>query len=221
MRFAPPLFFVLSAVLPLAVRAEDPTKVEPAQQNTQLSPTQDNADNRLAPGNADNQRPFLRDDRVQDSRFPTPEVRDKTMAPANDRRAPVEVKETRDKTILDRKDYPKPEVRDRELNRYDGEKARIQPQGDMIKKYDTVSKYQNRLTDAEAAASQRQPKFEKRTTFDKVNRFVFHRNGPGEDGKALVTPAGGGVPTTISGGSQKNTEAPPPPQLQPTSAPAR
>ncbi|MBW8781912.1 MAG: hypothetical protein JF599_08500 [Verrucomicrobia bacterium] len=208
-------------MLPLAVRAEDPTKVEPAQQNTQLSPTPDTTDNRLAPGNADNQRPFLRDERVQDSRFPTPEVKDKTMAPANDRRAPVEVKETRDKTILDRKDYPKPEVRDRETSHYDGEKARIQPQGDMIKKYDTVSKYQNRLTDAETAASQRQPKFEKRTTFDKVNRFVFRRNAPGGDDKALVTPAGGGVPVVTSGGAQKAAEAPPPPRLQPASTPAR
>ena len=222
MRFPLPLLLGLSAMIPLGVRADDPSKVDPTLQNTQLAPTQNNADNRLTPGNTDNQKPLLRDDRVQDSRFPAPEVREKTMAPSNDQKAPIEMKETREKNIIDRKDYPKPEVRDRETNRHDGEKARIQPTGDMIKKYDTVSKYQNRLNDASTAAAQRQPKFEKVTTFGKINRFVFQRNGPGEGGKAMVTPAGGGTTLTTTGGSPKETGAPPQTQqMQPASAPAR
>jgi hypothetical protein len=103
------------------------------------------------------------------------------------------MKEKREKTIIDRKDYPKPEVRDRKLNHHDGERSRIQAEGDQIKKYDTVAKYQDRMKDTETAAAQRQPKMEKRTTFDKLNRFVFKRNGPGsETGTSLVTPAAGG-----------------------------
>ncbi|TSJ77128.1 hypothetical protein [Rariglobus hedericola] len=110
-----------------------------------------------------------------------------------DKRAPIDLKEKRDKTIVDRKDYPKPEVRDRELNSHDGQRSSIQPKGDQILKYDTVAKYQDRMKDAETAASQRQPKMEKRTTFDKLNRFLFKRNGPGtENGTAMVTPAAGG-----------------------------
>ena len=48
-------------------------------------------------------------------------------------------------------------------------------------------------TDADMAAAQRAPKLEKRTTFEKLNRFVFKRNAPGSaDGKPVVTPAAGG-----------------------------
>ncbi|MET0262057.1 MAG: hypothetical protein ABW223_04115 [Rariglobus sp.] len=97
--------------------------------------------------------------------------------------------------MVDRKDFPKPEVKEHEEYRRDREKSRIQPTGDQIKKYDTVAKYQDRMKDAEATAAQRQPKMEKRTSFDKLNRFIFKRNAPGsENGVSMVTPAGGEPP---------------------------
>jgi hypothetical protein len=78
-------------------------------------------------------------------------------------------------------------------NRHDGEKADHQPKGDQIKKYEMAEKYQSRMTDAKTAAAQRQPKMQKVTSFEKINRFLFKRNGPGsETGKAMVTPAAGG-----------------------------
>ncbi len=209
------LLFVLLAALPLVARAEDPTKVTPDQRNTRLAPGTDNTDTRLTPGNTDNQLPFKRAERVQNNRFTTPELRDKKLAPVGDRRSPIEVKETRDKTIIDRKDYPKPEVRENKMSPHNTQMFQTQPTGDAIKKYDMVGKYQNRMTDAANAAAQHQPKLEKRTTFDKINRFVFHRNGPGADGGSLVTKAGGGSSTTVSGGTQKTADAPPSPQLQP------
>ena len=221
MKFSPLQLLGLSVLLTLGVRADDPSKVDPARQNTQLAPTQDNADNRLAPGNVDNQRPLLRDDRVQDSRFPAPEVREKSMAPDNDKKAPIEMKETREKNIIDHKDYPKPDIRYRETNHHDGEKSRIQPTGDMVKKYDTVSKYQNRIDDAETAAARRQPKLEKTTTFDKINRFIFQRNGPGDGGNAMVTPAGGGTPPSNPGAVAKEAGTLPHPDPQPVAAPAK
>ena len=222
MRPALPLFFALLVVLPYGMRAEDATKVAPDQQNTQLAPGAGNNDTRLAPGNADNQLPFKRDDRVQNSRFSTPELRDKKMAPLGDKRAPFDMTETHEKNIIDRKDYPKPEVRDNKMSPQNGRLYRDQPKGDMVKTYEMSAKYQDRLTDAATAASQRQPKLEKRTTFDKINRFVFRRNGPGEEGgKSLVTPAGGGTASTVSGGSQKTAASPPPPQLQPAGSVAR
>ena len=221
MKFSPILFIGLFVLLPFGARADDPSKVDATQKNAQLAPTQDNADNRLAPSNTDNQRPLLRDDRVQDSRFQTPEVRGKPMAPSNDKKAPIEMKETREKNMIDHKDYPKPDVRDHETNRQDGEKARIQPTGDMVKKYDTVSKYQDRMDDAATAAAQRQPKFEKPTTFDKINRFVFQRNGPGEDGKAMVTQVGGGTPLSGAGGAAKAADTLPHPELQPSATPPK
>ncbi len=215
MKSAHPLLFVLLAVLPSAASAADPTKVTPDQQNTQLAPGADNTDTRLTPGNTDNQLPFKRDDRVQNNRFTTPELRDKQLAPVGDRRSPIDVTETREKTIIDRKDFPKPEVRDNKMSPDNAQMFRTQPKGDAIKKYDMVGKYQNRMTDAANASAQRQPKLEKRTTFDKINRFVFRRNGPGEDGNSLVTKAGGGSTAAVSGGAKKTADVPSPPQLQP------
>jgi hypothetical protein len=193
MRSALPLLLVLSAVLPLGARAADPSQIDASKQNSQLAPTPESADTPLSPGREANQRSFFRNDRVQDQRFTTPDLVERKDAAISDRRAAIDTTEKREKTIIDRKDFPKPEVRDREMFHRDGEKARIQPKGDMVKSYDKVSKYQSRMTDADTAAAQRAPKLEKRTTFEKLNRFVFKRNAPGSaDGKPVVTPAAGG-----------------------------
>ncbi len=194
MRSALPLFLVLSAVIPLALHAEDPSRIDAEKKNSQLAPSPDNADMPLSPSRETNQRPFLRNDNVQDQRFRAPEMIERKDAAIGDRRAPIDMKEKREKTIIDRKDYPKPEVREREMNRHDGEKSIIQPKGDQVKTYDKVSKYQSRMQDASASA-QRQPSFEKRTTFENLNRFIFKRNGPGsEGGNAVVSTAGGPPP---------------------------
>jgi hypothetical protein len=183
----------LSALLPFGVQAKDPAAIDASKQNAQLAPTPESADTPLSPARETNQRTFFRNEHVQDQRFHTPEVIDRKNAPVGDRRAPIDVTETREKTIIDRKAFPKPEVREREINRHNGERARIQPEGDMLKKYDMVTKYQGRMKDADEAAARRAPKFEKRTTFEKLNRFAFKRNGPGtEGGSPMVTPAAGG-----------------------------
>ena len=193
MRFALPLLVVCSVVLPLGLHAKDPSQIDASKQNTQLAPTPENADMPLSPARESNQRTFFRNDHVQDQRFNAPDKIERKDSVLGDRRAPIDVTETREKTIIDRKEFPKPEVREHVVNRHDGEMAHIQPKGDMLKTYNKVDKYQSRMADADFAQSK--PKFEKRTTFDKLNRFVFQRNGPGsEDGKTMVTPAAGGPP---------------------------
>ena len=195
MRFVLPLLLVSLTVLPLGLRAETKLDVDASKRNDQLSPTPESADTPLSPQRETNQRTFFRNDHVQDQRFNAPDKMDRKDSTLGDKRAPIDVTETRDKTMIDRKDFPKPEVRDREMNRHDGEKAYIQPEGDQIKTFDKVTKYQSRMNDADNTKFRRQPSLEKRTTFDKINRFVFRRNGPGtEDGKPLVTPAAGGPP---------------------------
>jgi len=197
MRPALPLLLALFAVLPLGLHAEDPSRIDATKQNTQLAPSPDNADMPLSPSRESNQRPFLRNDNVQDQRFRAPEMIDRKESTVGERRAPIDMKEKREKTIIDRKEYPKPKVRTREMNRHDGEKSDIQPKGDQVKTYDKVSKFQSRMTDASAASAQRQPTFEKRTTFEKLNRFIFKRNGPGsEEGAAMVSTAGGPAPAS-------------------------
>ena len=193
MRVTPLLILAVSTVLPLGLRAEDPSKVDAAKRNEQLAPTPESADNRLSPGRETNQRPFLRNDHLQDQRFSAPENIESKDAAVGEKRAPIDLTEKREKTIIQRKDFTKPEVRERELNRHDGEKSFIQPKGDQVKKYDTVSKYQSRMADADSGQFQRKPSLEKRTTFEKLNRFIFKRNAPGsENGTPTVTTAAGG-----------------------------
>ncbi|GEM_PF-1022230 len=193
MKFVLPLLLVVSLAHPSTLGAADPAHIDATERNTRLAPTPDNADMPLSPNRPANQRPFFRNEHLQDQRFSTPQLIDRKEAVVGERRAPIDLTEKREKVIVDRKDYPKPEVRDRQINRHDGERARIQPQGDAVKRYDTVSKYQNRMADAKNATAQREPQMEKRTSFEKLNRFIFKRNGPGTpDGRPMVTTAGGG-----------------------------
>ena len=175
------------------LRADDPSKFDPSKRNDQLAPAAERTDTRLSPNQADNQRPLERNDHLQNQRFKEPDKIERKDAAVGDKRAPIEMKETRDKNIIERKDAPKPELKTWDKNRHDGEKFDRQPSGDDVKKYEMADKFQSRMTDAKTAASQRQPTMEKRTTFEKINRFLFKRNGPGsEDGQAMVTPAAGG-----------------------------
>lgn len=193
MRFVLPLILAVCALLPPGLRAEDPARLEPAERNTSLAPTPESADTRLSPGRESNQRIFFRNEVVQDQRFAAPDNIERKPAAVGDKRAAIDVTETREKTIIDRKDFPTPGVRDRRMSTRDGQKSFIQPEGDQIRTYDKVSKYQNGMAAAQDGAFQRKPSLEKRTTFDKLNRFVFQRNGPGtEGGAAMVTPAAGG-----------------------------
>ncbi len=193
MRSALPLLLVLSAVRPLGAHAKDPSQIDASKQNSQLAPTPESADTPLSPAREGNQRTFFRNEHLQEQRFTAPDMIERKDAPVGERRAPIDVTETREKNIIDRKEFPKPEVRERVMNHHDGEMSHIQPKGDMVKTYDKVSKYQGRMTDADTAAAQRKPLLEKKTTFEKLNRFIFRRNGPGsEGGNAMVTPAAGG-----------------------------
>ena len=175
------------------LHAADPSKFDPSKQNDQLAPTAERTDTRLAPNQEANQRPIERNDRIQDHRFQGPEKIERKDALVGEKRAPIEMKETREKTKIERKDMPKPELKTWDKNRHDGEKSDYQPTGDQVKKHEVAEKIQGRMTDAKTAAAQRQPKLEKKPSFEKINRFLFKRNGPGsEEGRAMVTTAGGG-----------------------------
>ena len=177
----------------VGLRAADPSQFDPSKQNDRLAPTAERTDTRLAPNQEANQRPLERNDRLQDQRFKAPEKIERKDAAVGEKRAPIEMKETRDKALIERKDAPKPELKTWDKNRHNGEKYDRQPTGDDVKKYEMADKYQSRMTDAKTAAAQRQPKMEQRTTFESINRFLFKRNGPGStEGQAMVTPAGSG-----------------------------
>lgn len=184
---------VLVSLGSVGLRAADPAQFDPSKKNDQLAPTSEQIDTRLAPNQEANQRPIERNDLLQDQRFKAPDKIERKDAVVGEKRAPIDIKEAREKNVIERKDVPKPELKTWDKNRHNGEKFGRQPSGDDVKKYDMADKYQRRMTDAKTAAAQRQPKMEKRTTFESINRFLFKRNGPGTpDGQAMVTPAAGG-----------------------------
>jgi len=190
---------VLCAGLP-AARAQDTAKVDAAKQAERFAPSPDTA---RPVERIDNKR----DDRVQDARAALAGLIDEPTAALADRRAPVDVSETREKTIVERKDAPLAttplERKDSPLN---GQAARDQFQSatGAYRNAGTVAeKYQQGLREAESARARLQPDLGRQTTFDQLNRFVYKRNGPGtEGGAALVTAAGGGTATALptSGG---------------------
>ena len=175
------------------LRGADPSQFDPSKQNDRLAPTPERTDTRFAPNQEANQRPIEPNERLQDKRFRSPELIERKDAVVGEKRSPIEMKETRDKKIIEHKDAPKPELKTWDKNRHDQERSRYQPEGDQVKKYEMAEKYQSRMKDAKSLAEQRDVKIQKLTTFEKINRFVFKRNGPGtEGGKAMVIPAASG-----------------------------
>jgi hypothetical protein len=184
---------VLVSLGSVGLRAADPAQFDPSKKNDQLAPTPEQTNTRLAPNQEANQRPIERNDLLQDQRVKAPDEIERKDAVVGEKRAPIDIKEAREKNVIERKDVPKPDLKTWDKNRHNGEKFGRQPSGDDVKKYGMADKYQGRMTDAKTAAAQRQPKMEKRTTFESINRFLHKRNGPGSpDGQAMVTPAAGG-----------------------------
>ena len=140
--------------------------------------------------------------RVQDKRVDQP-LLEKTPAPQGERRAGIDVQETRDKRVHD-KDSQRPAGQEQPTSAFNQRRAAIATSTDTTKP-PTVAKYQDSLTAASASNMARFPAL-KRATTAKINRFVFRRNPPetasAAEGKP-VTPAGGpaGVATGANGPS--------------------
>lgn len=137
-------------------------------------------------------KPPVRDAAVQDKRVEKTTF-EKTMAAVGDRRAAIEVQETRDKTIREKKSS-RPEAMDQAISPFNHREAAIATATDTTKP-PMVAKYQDGLT---AATAVKQTKFSAldRATTAKLNRFVFHKNSPEAapvTAGASVTPAAGGA----------------------------
>ena len=122
MRLVSPLASVVLAAFlaaPLA-QADDPSKVDPAKRDETFAPPA----NTVAP----EKRELPRAEVVQERRAPVPDKVEKKPSAMGDRRAAIDLSETREKTVIDKKMGPKPEVQPRDLNRWNQEKAKVQPQ---------------------------------------------------------------------------------------------
>lgn len=223
MKPAPPLLLLLAcAALAPSSRAEDPGQVNAGRQNAQLSPGAANVDTGLSPSG--NLFPFTRDDSVQDKLFPAPDEIQKQMSALDGQKAPFDfAAQTLKENTVDRKNFPQPTIIKRQMSPDDGDMFRAQPGSDPDQKFGVSAvalKYQDSLDNAHQVFGRNQVTFAKTTTFDKLNKFLFRRNGP-ENGGQLVTPAGGGSPAQVSGGGQTPLPAPiPAASLAPAAAPA-
>jgi len=165
-------------------RADSTAPVDPAQRNLPFSPAATVTPARETPA---------RDEGVQEKRVEKKTV-DKLPAAVGDRRAAIEVQETRDKNVHDRKST-RPEAIPQDVSPFNHREARYVTATDTTKP-PTVTKYQDGLKAASAANMAQYPALDRATTA-KINRFVFRRNSPDPapvTGNATVVPAGGGAP---------------------------
>jgi hypothetical protein len=159
-----------------------PRRVDPSRRAEAVDPA--SADTRaVLPGPIAPERAAA----VQESRFPTAPSRwQGRTAPANGRRAAVTLEETREKTLIDSERIETTQ-RERETNRWSGQRARVSTQDDTFRTPAT-NRFQEKIGEAQAYPNAAiTPAIQKRTSFDRVNRFVFRKN---RDAAVTVTPAG-------------------------------
>lgn len=173
----------VSVISGTVVHAGDATTpVDYAQRNAAFAPGAT-----VAP---DRQTPQV-DEAVQDKRFEK-NVVDKQPAAVGDRRAPVDVQETREKNVLGKNSH-RPDAIEQPKSALDHREATMATATNTLKP-PLVTKYQDSLTAASTSNLARFSAMGGATTA-KINRFVFRKNASDPiTGNAPVTTAGGAAP---------------------------
>ena len=178
-------FILLASVCALSARGADATSpIDYTQRNSPYAP--DAA--KVAPGKQVPQGNAA----IQDKRVPATTV-EKQIAPLADDRTGIEVKETREKNVREKKSH-RPEANTQPTSAFNHKSAAITTAGDTTKP-PMVAKYQDSLSAANLVKTGKLSALESATTA-KMNRFVFRKNPPDPllgPGGATVTPAGGGA----------------------------
>jgi hypothetical protein len=173
---------LLCAVIARAANATSP--VDYAERNGLYAP---------APSAAPSKRTPETNDRLQEKRVDKSVV-EKQPAAVGDRRAPIDMKETREKTVRDKNSH-RPETVEHTTSAFNHRPAAISTESDT-RKPPLVSRYQDSLTAASATNMARFPALD-RTATAKINRFVFRKNpsepSPVVNGSPVVPAAGGSV----------------------------
>ncbi len=179
------VFFASISVAALAAHAADATTtVDATQRNTPYAPAATVVPATQAPTANTNTR-------VQDRRFETTTVERQT-SPLGEKRAAIDMSETRDKNIRE-KDSHRPERVEQPVSAFNHRPSAVSTSTATVKS-PLVAKYQDGLTAASATNMARFPALD-RATSAKINRFVFRKNPaetPGALEGASVTPAAGG-----------------------------
>lgn len=126
-------------------------------------------------------------DVLQDRRFSTGDVREKETATVGDRRSSIAVEEKREKKMA-----PKPELIEQEqITRKESVWNRKQSKfstGEDAYRTKVATRFQDKIGDASPFPVPNRSVTDQRTTFSRVNRFAFRKNG---DQAITATTAGG------------------------------
>ncbi len=169
-----------------AAWAEPTAPVDPALRNTPFSPAATIVPEAKSP---------VIDEAVQGKRVEKTTI-EKTPAAVGDRRAAIDVQETRDKNVREKKSQ-RPASVEQPMSALNHRESSITTETKTAQP-PIVAKYQDSMTAASAATLARFPAVSNATSA-KINRFVFRKNAPDSTrvtGDAPVTPAGGGSPVS-------------------------
>lgn len=183
-----PSLFVLASLALIGAttaRAADATSpVDYTQRNAPYEPTPSVAPGKKAPETNSS---------VQEKRVDKT-ILDKKPAVVGERRAAIDVQESREKIIHD-KDSRRPEKIEQPMSTFNHREATISTGAETTTRPEMVAKYQDSLTSASATNMARFPAIS-RATGAKINRFVFRKNAPDTAAAltgAAITPAAGGA----------------------------
>lgn len=124
---------------------------------------------------------------LQDRRFSTGDVRDKKTAVVGERRSAIDVTETRDKKMAPSRDLIEPDQMPRKESVWNRKQSRFSTSEDAYRSR-VATRFQEKIGDASPFPQPASGVTDQRTTFSRVNRFAFRKNG---DQTITTTTAGG------------------------------
>jgi hypothetical protein len=163
-----------------------PGRVDASKRAVQVS-TEDQA---VLPEN----KPIEQNEVVSEKRFRT-QVKPKEQAIVGERRSSVTTENSREKERFVTPEQKHYDVIDRKDSPWAGKQSRFSTSEDAYRSK-VATRFQDKIGDAQSFNGDMKPVITKRTTFDRVNRFAFRRNG---DRPVTATSAGSDqMPSDIS-----------------------
>ena len=149
-------------------------------------------------------QPIERNEVLMDKRVETQTIPHEKAA-VGDRRSQITVEETREKELFVTPAPKKYDVVERKDSPWAGKKSRYSTSEDAYRSKVAI-RFQDKIGDASPISRNVKPVVSQRTTFDKVNRFVFRKNS---DQTISVSRAGSGRPAGDATGSSSPSAATP------------
>jgi hypothetical protein len=120
-------------------------------------------------------QPLERNEVLMDRRFEGQEF-ERKEAPVGDRRSTIELEESREKTLFPTPDQKEYELLERKDSPWSGKESRFSTREDAYRTQ-VAERFQDKIGDASPFPGTPTPVVSKRTTFDRINRFAFRKNG--------------------------------------------